>query len=362
MNHGVVGTALCSSSQFIQNFIHYQPPNNTKDPNHAVAIIGWNDTLETQAPLPGAWLCKNSWGEYWGLDGYFWISYYDKVCAKHPEMGAISFQDVSIKPYNSTYYHDYHGWRDTKTDTAEAFNAFTPNHEDELTAVSFFTAADNVEYIVKIYDTFSNNELTNELASVQGSFAYQGFHTVDLPELIPLTEGDSFYIYLWLSDGGQPFDRTSEVPVLLGEKQRVIVKSASNPGQSYYKTGSTWEDLYDFNNTANFCMKGLGTIGGPSVTTDILGGFGLTLIITNNGRINITTLEYEIVLKGGIFGLLDKTIPGTLTALDIGETIQIEIPPFIALGMITITITALQESKEIDAKQFLFFTQIMTGG
>ena len=358
MNYGVVGTALCSSSQFIENYIHYQPPDSTRDPNHAVAIIGWNDTLETQAPLPGAWLCKNSWGTGWGFDGYFWISYYDKVCGKHPEMGAISFQDVHLQPYNSTYFHDYHGWRDTKTEITEAFNSFTPNHDDELTAVSFFTAEDNVDYIVTIYDTFSNNELTDSLTTTSGTFAHKGFHTIDLPEVLPLTSGDSFHIYLWLSNGGHPYDRTSEVPVLLGQRGRVMVHSSANPGESYYKTGSTWEDLYNFNQTANFCIKGLGTIGGPSVTIDLTGGIGLTLTITNNGRLNITNLDYKVILKGGIFGFLDKTITGNLSILDIGQTKQIEIPPFIALGQITITISILEETKEIQATQLLFYSQI----
>ncbi len=358
INHGVVGTALCSSSQFIENYIHYQPPDNTRDPNHAVAIIGWNDTLVTQAPLPGAWLCKNSWGTGWGFDGYFWISYYDKVCGKHPEMGAISFQDVRYHPYNSTYYHDYHGWRDTKTDVTEAFNAFTPNHADELTAVSFFTAEDNVDYTVTIYDTFEDNQLSDELISTSGTFEYTGFHTVDLPSILQLQTGDAFYIHVWLSDGGHPFDRTSEVPVLLGQRGRVMVHSSANPGESYYNTGSAWEDLYNYNETANFCIKGLGTIGGPSVTVSIEGGIGLTLTIANNGRLNITDLDYTIALKGGIFGLLDKTITGTLTVLDIGETIQVEIPPFIALGQITISITVLEETQELKATQLIFYTQI----
>lgn len=36
--------------------------------NHYVSCIGYDDSK-------GAWLCKNSFGTDWGLDGYFWIGY-----------------------------------------------------------------------------------------------------------------------------------------------------------------------------------------------------------------------------------------------------------------------------------------------
>jgi cathepsin L len=35
---------------------------------HAVELVGWDDDL-------GAWLIKNSWGEYWGIGGYMWVAY-----------------------------------------------------------------------------------------------------------------------------------------------------------------------------------------------------------------------------------------------------------------------------------------------
>jgi putative hemolysin len=39
--------------------------------NHALTLVGWNDSLGTE----GAWLLKNSWGPDWGEDGYMWTEY-----------------------------------------------------------------------------------------------------------------------------------------------------------------------------------------------------------------------------------------------------------------------------------------------
>ena len=51
---------------------------------HAVEVIGWDDeypadNFSKKPKGNGAWLCKNSWGNFGGSSGFVWVSYYDKT-------------------------------------------------------------------------------------------------------------------------------------------------------------------------------------------------------------------------------------------------------------------------------------------
>ncbi len=334
MNKGVVGTCMYYSSAYISNYIHYQPSYTSEEPNHAISIVGWDDNKITQASNPGAWLCKNSWGTGWGFSGYFWISYYDKHCGQNPEMGAVSFQGVVPMPYDNIYYHDYHGWRDTKTDITEAVNAFTAENGELLIAVSFYTAADSVDYTVTIYDDTLNNDFTNILTTQSGHIEYSGFHTIDLIDTVYLTIDDDFYVYVSLSQGGHAFDRTSDIPVLLGDSSnfiatsstepdkssfdqnepqydlndidpdgkfflksltqiKTVVTSSAEPGESFYRQYGQWYDFYDIEPSGNFCIKALAELGVSFDADTTYGWVPLDVQFAGSSRFSVNSWSWD---------------------------------------------------------------------
>ena len=341
MDHGIVATCIHSDDMFMESFTHYQPPTSSLDPNHAVSIIGWDNNKPTQAPQVGAWLVKNSWGDDWGNQGYFWISYRDKHACKEPEMGAISFRNVELLDYDHVYYHDYHGWRDTMEDVDEAFNTFTMAGDEMVRAVSFYVAADSVDYTVRLYDTFEGEVLGDELASTSGTFERKGFHTVDLGTPVAFSGGDDFHVYLQLSRGGQPYDTTSEVNVLLGASYRALVQSSASPGESYYREDDAWLDLTSYDSAANFCIKALtddlwllldppegihsnGPPGGPFSPDSVRYEF------VYHGAENV---EYEITVDPPVSWL---TIQG-----DTHGTLQVDVP-------VAITVVANSDAAELE--------------
>jgi len=305
MTEGAIGTAykasgLAPKGFLSKDFVHYQPIENNGKPNHAVAIVGWDDDKisidpNQKLPGPGCWLIKNSWGEKRGDQGFYWISYYDKVSCRDPEMGAVSFRNVEMMKYQHVYFHDYHGWRATIKDIAKACNVFTATGNQDIKAVSFYTAADNVKYTASIHSKFDKGQLSNPLETVSGTIERTGFHTVDLPKSVRINKGEKFIVCIEVSTGGQAIDRTSEIEVLLqpdtkqpekkveqpqpkkkgggfqkgprGPNNGPIVLSKANPEESYYFNGEIWRDLYEyrfdnpnwamFDRSANFCMKAL---------------------------------------------------------------------------------------------------------
>jgi Lectin like domain/Papain family cysteine protease len=275
VDYGAVATCMYYGANFYSGGIHYQPPTDSREPNHAIAIVGWDDQKATQAEQDGAWLCKNSWG-----DGYFWISYYDKHAARRPEMGGVTFRGVQQSTFDQVYSHSLHGWQyDTAADLSnitQAANRFVAIEDEQLVSVGIFTMAEDVAYTIRIYDVLGDENTL--IAQKSGTIQRSGFHLIDMDSVVEMQAGEDYFIALELDHGGYAFDASFRVYTAMGMRPEIEaapgpyddfykfdqsydifsamgtitdppydVYSKANPGESYYKHASgLWLDFYDY--------------------------------------------------------------------------------------------------------------------
>ena len=85
VNHGPIVTGMYAASDFnsYSGGIYEHPGNEYPSwINHQVLLVGYNDDQQY-------WICKNSWGQYWGENGFFKIAYGD--CAIEYELVWVDY-------------------------------------------------------------------------------------------------------------------------------------------------------------------------------------------------------------------------------------------------------------------------------
>jgi C1A family cysteine protease len=249
MGYGGLYTTMYYDSTYFHPSDNTYYQNITTSINHAVTIVGWNDSKVT-AGGTGAWLIKNSWGTSWGDNGYFWISYQDKVACKY----GVSFQTQAADTVKNVYDYDTFG-EVNSLNTPYACDVFKTTQQEQLKSVGFYTQVDNASYDLQIYDAWSSDRPSDLLASQTGAIATEGFHVIDLNSLISLGANDDFVVYLKLTNNGS-------YPQAVDYAVSGYCNSTASTGESYYSfDGNTWTDLYTWNNTADFSIKAYTVLG-----------------------------------------------------------------------------------------------------
>ncbi len=257
MNHGAVYAAIRFDSPYYEydNFSYYY---YGEEPfNHGIALVGWDDNYSRHnfihpPPGDGAFIGRNSWGDYFGDGGCFYISYYDK--SLHPR--AVFNNAEPVDNYGHNYQYDPYGavistgYNDP---TCWGGNVFTAVNDQPIEAVGFYTNDRNTNYQVYIYkNPGPGSPVQGAPMSVKtGSFIYPGYYTVKLDNPVPVKKGDRFSVVIRYGNTGYNFPVPIEYPI-----DTYSGNATANAGESFIsRDGQTWEDLTRRHADTNICIK-----------------------------------------------------------------------------------------------------------
>ena len=197
-----VSTRFFNSTSTALNCNEYTSANAIY--GHVVTIVGWDDFYSKDNFNPnskpinnGAWLVKNSWGENYAKNGYFWISYEDKYILNPIFGDSYTIKTVEqLEPTDKLYQHDEYG----STYNMKIFENIDGNsvYQEDLTFINVFDFStddrilDNVifesesvgstytVYLTPIVGTAPIKDKSEWTKLQTGTIDYKGYHSIDI--------------------------------------------------------------------------------------------------------------------------------------------------------------------------------------
>ena len=232
--------------------------DSEKPTNHSITIVGWDDNYsktnfysECRPQNDGAWIVRNSWGESFGEQGYFYISYEDASLGQGNDASVVIAGEAG--EYDNNYFYS-NGSSLTYTygieKVGQVFEAKAGAQQEILKAVSFIVISANEPYEIQVY---KNPEMTEGVITnpesgeavyatpVMGETGYAGLYTVDIPDVV-LQAGERFAVVVTFTDedGVSILDDVSEN---IAGIEKV---NNTKEGQSFYEWDGTWIDTHAY--------------------------------------------------------------------------------------------------------------------
>lgn len=224
--------------------------------NHDILIIGWDDMYPAEnfnnvPPKDGAFICQNSWGENFGENGIFYVSYADtgigKNCAAYTRVEAAD-------NYDNIYQSDlcgYVGQAGYGKDECWFANIYTAQNEEILRAVGFYAVGADSSYEIRVAEDFQNIFSLVLAEKVQeGEFTNSGFYTVDLNRTFRVEEGQKFAVIVRIKTPGAEYPAAMEYRADLATQSVIL-----DDGEGYISPdGYRWTET-ETEYEGNVCLK-----------------------------------------------------------------------------------------------------------
>ena len=187
----------------VENYSQYTDNQNAA-PNHAVAIVGWDDNYsvenfleEKRPPADGAWIVRNSWGDGYGNEGYFYLSYYDKTICLPESFDFVTSYKAGVPQSVSIVGMDYMttgSYPSIHMEEACSYaNIFTMDPgENVLRYVSVLCADLDTEVTAEVYLLNENAVVPTDgmlLDRVVKDLRYGGYYRLPLSHDISIPDG-----------------------------------------------------------------------------------------------------------------------------------------------------------------------------
>ena len=266
------------------------------DMNHAICIVGWDDNFDrgkfvTIPPGNGAFICKNSFGQEFADQGFFYISYYDSKLIDNRVFRGVE----PATNYDAVYQYDHLGWVGSFGFGAQAAwfaNVFQATADSRVAAASWYVPSPGSSYDLYVYVNPGSSPTSGVPAGVKsGVIASAGYQTVTLDHLVPVSAGTKFSVVVRMTTPGYNHPIACEFAV-----PGYSSAAAANPGASYVsEDGVSWSDLTSYNATANVCLKAF-TYESPRLTVAPENGLSSTGL--QGGCFSPTSQDYALMNIG----------------------------------------------------------------
>ena len=224
-------------------------------PNHAIKIVGWDDdysktNFKNQPNNNGAFIVQNSWGEDWGDNGLFYMSYEDLYAGKNSV--AVTDIDVFQEKYlfGTIYQRDYFGMvMPALTHQNELFEAKIFNlrgQRENLTDIGLFVADSEVNCEFYLADLNSENKISGLGEKIgEKYFEFPGYYTVALNNIKELSKKDGngkFAIIVKMtSESGDEIN----LPLEWKGSATATSQAVGYRNENFVNVDGEWKDIFD---------------------------------------------------------------------------------------------------------------------